>query len=68
MEKHLEYLNQLDKNEIENFKRTWMHNLVTMKWLKTRHVDKAKKQYLFFPDELHKHYEINELFRGFDVD
>ncbi|EAR97473.2 EF-hand protein (macronuclear) [Tetrahymena thermophila SB210] len=68
MEKHLEYLNQLDKNEIDNFKRTYMHNLVTMKWLKIRYLDKAKKQYLFFPDELHKHYEINELFRGFDAD
>lgn len=44
-----------------------MHNLVTMRWLKTRHINKAKKQYLFFPEELHKHYEINELFRGFDT-
>jgi len=45
-----------------------MHNFATMAWLRSRYVEKAKLQYLFFPEELHKHYEINQLFRGFDYD
>jgi len=66
MEQHSAELNALTKDEIDKFKRTSMHNKVTMNWLKTHHVDKAKLQYLFFPEELYKHCEINDLFRGFD--
>lgn len=50
MEKHNEELNKLNKGDIDNFKRTGMHTMNTMNWLKSRYVSKAKIKYLLFPE------------------
>lgn len=68
MDSHFAELNVLNKDAIEKFERTKIHSASTMTWLRTRCALKAKLRYLFFPEELNKHCEINDLFRGFDAD
>lgn len=68
MEQYFAELNTLKKDEIDKIQRTKMLNFATKNWMKARHLNKAKLQYLFFPEELYKHCEINDLFKGFDKD
>jgi len=50
-------------------KRTRLHTRDIVFWLRKRFLNKSPNMnYLFFPEELQKHYEVDKIFKKFDED
>jgi hypothetical protein len=67
-------LNRDLKTEIEQAKRpllqkrSHMHNASIIEWLRKRHQNTANVKYLFYPEELQRHLDIQKVFTKFDED
>jgi hypothetical protein len=61
-------LDNIDIHTLSEQKRSQLQKSECVTWLRRRFQNKAKKQYLYYPDELLKHIEIKNIFKSFDKD